>query len=76
VSQLIYYAGRFGQLVGMWILMVDVFMAGPLGPEPRPFAIGWPSLPSEASGSRTRRAASLSFGPVARCGLSVEGGCQ
>ena len=36
----IYYLGRFGQLVGMWLLFVDVFMAGPLGPSPRLFALG------------------------------------
>ena len=36
----IYYVGRFGQLVGMWILLVDVFTAGPLGPNPRLFAVG------------------------------------
>ncbi|MGB7220681.1 MAG: hypothetical protein WBD07_17920 [Vicinamibacterales bacterium] len=36
----IYYLGRFGQLVGMWILLVDVFTAGPLGPNPRLFALG------------------------------------
>jgi hypothetical protein len=28
----LYYLGRFGQLLGMWILLVDVFTAGPLGP--------------------------------------------
>src|SRR5437773_1662326 len=33
-------------------------------------------MPSDASGSRTSRAASLSCGPVARCGLRVEGACQ
>jgi len=36
----LYYLGRFGQLVGMWILLVDVFTAGPLGPNPRLFALG------------------------------------
>jgi len=25
-----FYLGRFGQLVGMWILLVDIFTAGPL----------------------------------------------
>jgi hypothetical protein len=35
-----YYAGRLGQLLGMWLLVVDVFMAGPLGPSPKPFAAG------------------------------------
>jgi hypothetical protein len=36
----IYYVGRFGQILGMWILLVDVFTAGPLGPNPRLFAVG------------------------------------
>lgn len=36
----LYYLGRFGQLLGMWILLVDVFTAGPLGPNPRLFALG------------------------------------
>jgi len=36
----LYYAGRFGQLVGMWILLVDVGTAGPLGPSPRLFGLG------------------------------------
>jgi hypothetical protein len=36
----IYYLGRFLQLVGMWLLLVDIFMAGPLGPNPRLFAVG------------------------------------
>ena len=35
-----YYLGRFGQLLGMWLLMVDVFTAGPGGPNPRLFALG------------------------------------
>ena len=26
--------------LGMWILLVDVFTAGPLGPDPRLFAVG------------------------------------
>ena len=36
----IYVAGRFGQLLGMWLLVVDIFTAGPLGPSPRLFAAG------------------------------------
>jgi hypothetical protein len=36
----IYYAGRLGQILGMWLLVVDIFMAGPLGPSPRTFAVG------------------------------------
>ena len=40
VAQAIHYFGRFGQIVGMWILLVNVFTAGPLGPNPRLFAFG------------------------------------
>jgi len=38
--QLFYYAGRLAQLIGMWLLVVDLFTAGPLGPNPRLFAAG------------------------------------
>jgi len=38
--QLIYYAGRGLQLLGMWILLVDVVMAGPLGPSFSLFILG------------------------------------
>jgi hypothetical protein len=44
----IYYVGRALQLVGLWVLLVSLFTAGPLGPSPRLFAggiavfvIGW-----------------------------------
>ena len=40
MSRTVFYLGRFGQLVGMWILLVDIFTAGPLGPSPRLFAVG------------------------------------
>jgi len=40
VSRGLYYLGRLGQLLGMWLLVVDVFTAGPLGPSPRLFAVG------------------------------------
>jgi hypothetical protein len=40
MSQALYYLGRFGQLIGMWILLVDLFTAGPLGPNPKLFTIG------------------------------------
>jgi len=40
MAQAIYYLGRFGQILGMWILLVDVFTAGPLGPNARLFAVG------------------------------------
>jgi hypothetical protein len=36
----IYYLGRFGQLIGMGMLLVDVVTAGPLGPNFRLFATG------------------------------------
>jgi hypothetical protein len=36
----VYYAGRFAQMVGMWMLLVDLFTAGPMGPNPRLFAAG------------------------------------
>jgi hypothetical protein len=40
MTRAFYLFGRFGQLVGMWILLVDVFTAGPLGPNPRLFGLG------------------------------------
>ena len=40
VTTAIYYVGRFLQVLGMWMLAVDLFTAGPLGPSPRLFAAG------------------------------------
>jgi len=40
MAQAIYYVGRAGQLIGMWILLVDMVTAGPLGPDPRLFGLG------------------------------------
>ena len=40
MSSALYYLGRGGQIIGMWLLLVDVFTAGPLGPNPRVFALG------------------------------------
>jgi hypothetical protein len=40
MSSAIYYLGRFGQMIGMYLLLVDVIDAGPLGPNPRLFAAG------------------------------------
>jgi hypothetical protein len=37
---ILYYGGRGAQLIGMWMLLVDVVMAGPLGPNPKLFAAG------------------------------------
>jgi len=36
----IYYVGRGLQVLGMWMLAVDLFTAGPLGPSPRLFGAG------------------------------------
>ena len=36
----VFYVGRFLQLLAMWILLVDIFTAGPMGPAPNPFYAG------------------------------------
>ena len=40
MSQALYYLARFGQLLGMWLLLVDVVTASSAGPNPRLFALG------------------------------------
>jgi len=40
VGRAAYYLGRFAQLIGMWLLLVDIVTAGPMGPNPRLFAAG------------------------------------
>ena len=40
MSAFLYYLGRGGQILGMWILLVDVVTAGPLGPNPKLFGVG------------------------------------
>jgi hypothetical protein len=40
MASLIYYLGRAGQILGMWILLVDVVTAGPMGPNAKLFGIG------------------------------------
>ena len=35
-----YYVGRTAQLVGMWLLLVDIVTAGPMGPSAQLFAAG------------------------------------
>ena len=37
---LLYYVGRLAQLMGMWVLLVDMFTAGPMGPSPKLFGVG------------------------------------
>lgn len=39
-NAIFYYAGRGGQLLGMWILLVDIATAGPMGPDAKLFGIG------------------------------------
>jgi hypothetical protein len=39
-KSLLYYGGKGAQLIGMWMLLVDLFTAGPLGPNPKLFAAG------------------------------------
>ena len=39
-KSILYYVARGAQLVGMWLLVVDVFMAGPIGPDPALFGAG------------------------------------
>jgi len=40
LAKTLYYVGRGAQLLGMWILLVDIFTAGPMGPSPRLFGAG------------------------------------
>jgi len=40
VNSVLYYVGRVGQLLGMWLLLVDVVTAGPMGPNAKLFAVG------------------------------------
>jgi hypothetical protein len=39
-KSVMYYGGRAAQVIGMWLLLVDVVIAGPLGPDPKLFAAG------------------------------------
>ena len=36
----LYYFGRLLQVIAMWVLLVDIFMAGPMGPDPKLFGVG------------------------------------
>ena len=40
VGAAIFYVGRLFQVLAMWVLLVDIFMAGPMGPQPNPFYAG------------------------------------
>ena len=37
---ILWYVGRVLQVFAMWILLLDIFMAGPMGPAPNPFYVG------------------------------------
>jgi hypothetical protein len=39
-KSILYYGGRGAQLIGMWLLLVDMFTAGPRGPDAKLFAAG------------------------------------
>jgi hypothetical protein len=39
-TKVFYYGGRLAQLMGMWLLLVDIFLAGPMGPDPKLFGVG------------------------------------
>jgi hypothetical protein len=40
VAAAAFYVGRFLQVLAMWVLLVDIFTAGPMGPAPNPFYAG------------------------------------
>jgi len=40
MSAALYYVGRFAQVLGMWMLLVDIVTAGPLGPNAKLFGAG------------------------------------
>ena len=40
MASILYYVARGLQLLGMWILLVDIATAGPLGPDAKLFGLG------------------------------------
>ena len=40
MPSILYYIGRGLQLLGMWLLLISIVTAGPLGPSPRMFGVG------------------------------------
>ena len=40
IGAIVFYTGRLLQALAMWVLLVDIFMAGPMGPQPNPFYAG------------------------------------
>ena len=40
MASVIYYLDRANQILGMWILLVDVVTAGPMGPNAKLFGVG------------------------------------
>lgn len=40
MRRVLYYLGRGLQVLGMWLLLVDLVTAGSMGPNPKLFALG------------------------------------
>jgi hypothetical protein len=40
MHRFLYFTGRALQLLGMWLLLVAIVIAGPMGPSPRIFGVG------------------------------------
>ena len=40
MGKIVFLSGRGLQLIGMWLLLVDLFTAGPMGPDPKLFGLG------------------------------------
>ena len=40
MAKTFFYIGRLAQLIGMWLLLVDIVTAGPMGPDPKLFGAG------------------------------------
>lgn len=40
MSSILHFVARGAQVHGMWILLVDIGTAGPLGPDPKLFGLG------------------------------------
>ena len=40
IGKACFYVGRLVQLIGMWLLLVDIVTASPMGPDPKLFGVG------------------------------------
>ena len=64
MGALIYYLGRAGQVIGMWILLVDVVTAGPMGPNAKLFGVGVVAYSPLARGVLTGKYESMAEPPT------------